>query len=101
MNYSIRRPLTEALRMGKVTQEGVNFVAGEPTPAAPPPQGADRNQPVPAGTISMTFRIPTVLAAGLTATAAERKTRRERPFSQQDIVTEALAEWLQRHSGPS
>jgi hypothetical protein len=31
--------------------------------------------------------------------AMERKLRGERPFTQQDIVAEALREWLERNAG--
>lgn len=49
------------------------------------------------GTVSMTFRLPADLSARLIRVSAERKVRRERPFSQQDMVTEALFDWLRQH----
>ncbi|HRY49109.1 MAG TPA: hypothetical protein P5186_13760 [Candidatus Paceibacterota bacterium] len=49
------------------------------------------------GTVSMTFRLPADLSARLIRVSAERKVRRERPFSQQDMVTEALSDWLRQH----
>ena len=48
------------------------------------------------GIVSMTFRLPAKLAGQLDTVAAERKERRERPFNQQDIVAEALRQWLTR-----
>lgn len=128
MNYSIRRSMSEALRTDKLTEEALTFVTGKASPSAQVPAltGESRSakdlapqteqamslsrdglgkptQPshsaLFAGTISMTFRLPTELSARLCSASAERKSRRERPFSQQDIVAEALDEWLERHSG--
>jgi hypothetical protein len=47
----------------------------------------------------MTFRLPAALSGRLGRVSAERKLRRQRPFSQQDIVAEALDEWLKRNCG--
>ena len=47
----------------------------------------------------MTFRLPTELPAALLRVAMERKLRREEPFTQQDIVAQALREWLERNGG--
>ena len=46
----------------------------------------------------MTFRLPADLPALLIHISAERKVRREAPFSQQDIVADALRKWIQAHS---
>ena len=43
---------------------------------------------------SMTFRLPPEIPGGLIRASADRKLRRERPFSQQEIVAEALRAWL-------
>lgn len=84
----------------------------EPTPPEPPvveppeitettadPTGMALANPsvVVPGIVSMTFRLPANLSAQLARVSAERKLRRERPFSQQDIVAEALKHWLLRH----
>jgi hypothetical protein len=45
----------------------------------------------------MTFRLPADLSHHLMRAAVERKLKRERPFSQQDIVAEALQDWLRQH----
>lgn len=47
--------------------------------------------------VSMSFRLPANLSAQLIGVAAERKLRREPPFTQQDIVAEALREWFRRN----
>jgi hypothetical protein len=50
-----------------------------------------------APTVSMTFRLPADLPGRMIQVSADRKVRREAPFSQQDIVAEALREWLDKH----
>lgn len=47
--------------------------------------------------VSMTFRLPAPLSAQLVTVASERKLHRERPFTQQDIVCEALRQWFVRN----
>ena len=47
--------------------------------------------------VSMTFRLPASLAAQLVGVATERKLQRQRPFTQQDIVAEALRQWFLRN----
>ncbi len=59
---------------------------GEPSPAAP----------LPCGPVSMTFRLPAEIPAGLIRASAERKLRKQTPCTQQDIVAEALITWLKR-----
>ena len=49
------------------------------------------------GLVSMTFRVPAEIPAGLIRASADRKLRREPSASQQEIVAEALIEWLGRH----
>jgi hypothetical protein len=66
--------------------------ASAPTPLRPPTAAADRSAPV-----SMTFRLPAQLPEALLRAAMERKLRHEEPFTQQDIVAEAVREWLDRH----
>ena len=132
MDYSdkTRRPMSEALRTAKLTEDALNFLTGtapQPPPApvsvaveqpaAPPTDSLPAPNPpaplphpttmlskspphlsvvVPA-IVSMTFRLPASLAAHLARVSAERKLRRERPYHQQDIVAEALTQWLQQH----
>ena len=50
------------------------------------------------GTVSMTFRLPSELSTRLIRTSVERKLKRQRPFSQQDIIADALAQWLDKNS---
>ena len=61
---------------------------------APPSE----SPPLMAGTVSMTFRLPSELSSRLMRTSVDRKLKRQRPFSQQDILAEALAKWLDKNS---
>jgi hypothetical protein len=66
-----------------------------PRPLAFSPPATERSAPV-----SMTFRLPAGFPAALMRAAMERKLRREEPFTQQDIVAQAVREWLQRNGHP-
>jgi hypothetical protein len=45
----------------------------------------------------MTFRLPGHLPDELIRVSAARKVRRAKPWSQQEIVAEALAQWFRRN----
>jgi hypothetical protein len=121
MDASTRRTLGAALQTAKLNEEQLAFVTGRapertiatetvplranPTPVPPASNGVLNSPPTtvtPAlsGTLSMTFRLPADLATTLMRVALERKLRREDPFSQQDIVAEALRDWMLRHGSP-
>jgi len=46
--------------------------------------------------VSATFRLPANLPPALLKASSERKLKKIQPFTQQDIVTEALTEWLKK-----
>jgi hypothetical protein len=121
MDASTRRTLGAALQTAKLNDEQMAFVTGralERTVAtesvlpvanlmpAPPASNTvlKSNPPTEtaalSSTMSMTFRLPSDLATTLMRVALERKLRREEPFSQQDIVAEALRDWMLRHGSP-
>ena len=59
------------------------------------------SSPLPAerrGPVSITVRLPAELPPALLRVAMERKLRGERPFTQQDIVAQAVREWLERNA---
>ena len=112
-----RRTLSAALQTRELSDEALAFVNGtgnngaKPiTPAndssvpraTSPSNGVHIEQQVveqapSSGTVSMTFRLPSQLSAHLVRVSVERKLKREPPFSQQDIVAEALTQWLARN----
>lgn len=49
------------------------------------------------GVVSMTFRLPADLPAALVRASADRKVRQQKPFAQQDIVADAVRQWLRAH----
>lgn len=83
-----RRAMREAL--GTDAKAAEAFVkAGTPSPPKPKPE------PVLAGLVSLTVRIPHDLARALRRVAADRSVDRVEPYTQQAIVTEALERWLE------
>jgi hypothetical protein len=112
-----RRTLSAALQTGKLTDEALAFVNGignncvkpiTPTNdssvprATPPSNNVHIERPavleIPSsGTVSTTFRLPSELSARLVRVSVERKLKRQPPFSQQDIVADALTQWLARN----
>jgi len=53
---------------------------------------------VPPVLVSQTYRLPAELVKELTRAAVSRKLDRTAPWSQQDIVAEAIREWLAKHA---
>ena len=48
--------------------------------------------------VPQTYRLPQRLVEDLARAAMERKIKRRKPWSQQDIVAEAIGEWLSHHA---
>ena len=48
--------------------------------------------------VSLTFRLPAEVPSALLRAAMERKLRGEQPGTQQDIVAQAVREWLERNA---
>ena len=121
-----KRTMSDALRTTNLSGDALAFVnagaaspaAGEspagngsvPQPTATPPAGVAEiertaprlvlptDTPAPASRpVSMTFRLPADLPEALLRASMERKLRRQAPFAQQDIVAEAVRQWLRRH----
>ena len=120
-----KRTMSQALHAGNLSAEAVAFVAAGAavastlppelapdsraslppvaTPTAAPESRAMAfsHSPLPAerrAPVSMTFRLPAELPATLLRVAMERKLRGESPCTQQDIVGQAVREWLERHA---
>lgn len=120
------RTLSAALQTGSLTGPALDFVkAGSPRAAAEPPTAlapptrsaevevppcptAERGKPGPrpneevlpepeTSLASVTVRVPRVVPPGLLRASVDRKLKRQRPWTQQDIVGEALIDWLRRH----
>jgi len=120
-----RRTLSAALQTGSLTDAALDFVkAGTPKPPADavlsavvPAKPAAVDEPRPmarsakprlrigeesegeaeAGLVSLTVRVPRIVPPGLLLASVDRKLKRQRPWTQQEIVAEALTHWLQEH----
>ena len=120
-----RRTLSAALLTSNLTEAALDFVkTGTAKPSvnpvastAVPPQPAAVEEPPPvarslkrrlrisddgdpeaeAGLVSLTVRVPRVVPPGLLLASVDRKLKRQRPWTQQEIVAEALTHWLQQH----
>ncbi len=117
-----RRPLSAALQTPDLSAAALDFVKGTPTwtssepmavaTAAPvaevkePPSSTNGVKPrlpssneveAEAGLVSLTVRVPRIVPPGLLLASVDRKLKRQRPWTQQELVAEALTQWLQQH----
>jgi hypothetical protein len=96
-----RRSMANAL-----SPEKVAFLRGESppprqVPEEPPPEPkAPRVSPAPTGRerVTVTVRLEPEVVEALSQASAQRKLKRLEPYTQQDIIGEALKRWLQ-HAG--
>ncbi len=65
-----------------------------PIQAAPAAMNPQFSMP---GVMSLNTRISAEISTALLMASMQRKIQRQHPFTQQDIVAEALADWLKRH----
>ena len=110
-----RKSLADALSPGTLSPEEREFIeAGSPQPqsrrseVAPKPPSEKAPRPKqrteteePEGVvplITQSYRLPTALVSTLMRASMERKIARLKPWSQQDIVAEALVAWLKTHA---
>jgi hypothetical protein len=114
-----RRTLSAALQTGSLTEQALDFVkagSATPTPEAPvaaPVQPAGGREPrreatglrLPlseeaepdAGLIAITVRVPHGVPSALLLASVDRKLKRHRPWTQREIVSEAITHWLKEH----
>lgn len=93
-----RRSMSHAL-----SPEKVAFLRGEPEeehPSAPERRTVEKvhrpRPPSPArGRVTVTVRLEPDVAEALSQASAERKMQRLEPYTQQDIIGDALKQWLQ------
>jgi len=115
-----RRTLSVALQTGNLPDAALDFVKG--TAAKPAPETINRGTEAPtveesqlaadplkrrlqptdldtaeAGLVSITVRVPRSVPPGLLLASVDRKLNRQRPWTQQEIVAEALTGWLRQH----
>ena len=65
---------------------------------AKPVAKKEREKPsTPEALVSVNFRLPANLPSALLKVSSERKLKKIRPYTQQDIIAEAITEWLKRN----
>ena len=70
----------------------------EPAPLPKPKAQKEREKtPETAALVSVNFRLPAHLPSALLKISSERKLKKIRPYTQQDIIAEAITEWLKKN----
>ena len=114
-----RRTLTAALPASNLSQEAINFVRGEacPTAGCPPVDPSSKADspgieitpgpklqvqeqttlPAEPNLVSLTVRVPRSVPPSLLLAAVDRKLKRLRPWTQQEIVAQLLTAWLKQN----
>lgn len=99
-----RKPVLQPTKSDALSAATSTPVSSPSVLSIPPPaaeldvESAQREEGTrPSGVVSMTFRLPAELPAALVRASAERKVRKQKPFTQQDIVAEAVQQWLRTH----
>jgi hypothetical protein len=86
-----------------VTVDAVKVQAADaPKPIEAPQQPAKKSAgkergPETAGLVSVNFRLPATIPPALLRASSDRKIKKIQPFTQQDIVAEALTDWLKKN----
>ena len=104
-----RRTLSQALQTSEFSEDAIAFVSGSVPQLAGKTAASERlerahdsapeaafPEALSSGTVSMTFRLPSELCSRLLRVSLDRKLKRQRPFTQQDIMAEALNHWLKK-----
>lgn len=81
-----------------MAQAALNQATTPRTPTALPPSAPVLPQFTMAGAVSLNVRIEPEISTALLKTSMDRKIQRLDPFTQRDIVAEALSQWL-KHNG--
>jgi hypothetical protein len=70
-------------------------IAETPAPAVKP----KREKPVapPTGLVPLNCRLPAEIPLALLKASSERKMKKIRPYTQQDIIAEALSDWIKKN----
>ena len=92
-------PIRTAPPVAAMPEAPVALATEVPPLAKPVRKAAREKEPEPAvsaGLVSMTFRLPAEIPAGLIRASADRKVKRVRPFTQQEIVADVLSQWLKK-----
>ena len=61
------------------------------------PKAEKERGPEGVALVSVNFRLPSTISPALLKASSERKIKKLHPFTQQDIVAEALTDWLKKN----
>ena len=90
-------PATELLETKAVEQRSETEQPAKKRMPKQVTQTEEEESPLPIR-VPQTYRLPQRLVEDLARAAIERKIKRRKPWSQQDIVAEAIGEWLSHHA---
>jgi len=113
----IKRTLAEAMRIPKITPEALAIIKGgtpvsrtvaaadarahEPNPKVQKAKShpmISKEEPVAVEpSVPLTARVPMSIPQALLKAASERKQKKIRPYTHQDIIAEALQNWLHKN----
>lgn len=93
------KPQTEVSLTPSVKPRETVPVASSVVTAEPQPKPRAKKEPAAAASplVSLYVRLPSDLSQSLLKASLERKMNKTRPFTQQDIMAEALQTWLQKN----
>jgi len=96
------RPLTQNPTVAVDSVKVQPAVAAVAKPSNEPQQSAKARTEKERGAesvaiVSATFRLPATIPPALLKASSERKIKKIQPFTQQDIVADALTEWLKKN----
>jgi hypothetical protein len=96
------RPQTPSPTISAIPAVSTTTPTGPAKPAAEPVAAAKPKATKPASEdagvlVPLTFRVPKGLPQVLLSASVDRKLKKIKPYTQQDIVTEALSDWFQKH----
>jgi hypothetical protein len=95
---SVKLPMTAPLDHQPDIRGRDSVAVAPPQNEVPSPKPRDA-EPIFEGIVSITVRLPSSLPLRLLRASVERKLQRKHPFTQQDIVAEALQQWLTQNAG--
>ncbi len=102
------------IREGRPTPQAVEPLVAAPSVLEVPPKNERTKEPkpeepsekprkrttepeTPVRSLSRSFRVPENLLIALLRASTERRIAREAPFTQEEMVTEAIREWLTKN----
>lgn len=98
----VERPLLSPAPLKQEPEFIAPLAEAKPSESSKTPRSKilEENDEAPAqvaGLVGLSFRVASQIHMALMQAAFDRKMKRQRPFTQQEIVSEALSLWLKKH----